>query len=195
VVQKLQDSRGGSVVAHVSSLAEFRQRSFGKREHDEFTTLYERYVSRIYRFIFSHVGNRTDAEDVTSEVFVKVYRNLGRFEGRGSLEGWLFQIARTAVADYWRQRYKLDAIPLDGFDFGDSDAVPATVDDQVREDRVAKLLSQLPAKHQDVLRHRFFLHCTIAQTAASMGISQANVKVLQYRALHRAAEVAKGMEW
>src|SRR5438045_3381128 len=109
----------------------------------QFASLYEAYVRRVYGFVFSHVGNREDAEDVTSQVFTKAYDRLDTFEGRGRLESWLFGIARSAVADYWRERYKLASIPLeDEFDLPDGNRA-ASFDEDAHEERVRRLLAQL----------------------------------------------------
>ncbi|HEX6512404.1 MAG TPA: sigma factor, partial [Chloroflexota bacterium] len=62
---------------------------------DDFSAVYQAHVGRLYGFVFSQVGNREEAEDLTSQIFIKVYNSLARFEGRGSLEGWLYQIARV----------------------------------------------------------------------------------------------------
>src|SRR5689334_10799529 len=77
-----------------------------------FVDIYEQYVSRIYGFVLAQVGNREDAEDITSQVFLKAHRSLNRFEGRGTLESWLFQIARASVNDHWRREYRLAEVPL-----------------------------------------------------------------------------------
>jgi RNA polymerase sigma-70 factor (ECF subfamily) len=157
----------------------------------QFDGVYETYVQRIYGFVFSHVGNREDAEDVTSQVFIKVYKNLASFEGRGSLQGWLFQIARMAVADFWRERYKLAAVPLaETWDIPEPEASPEQ-DQPAREARVKQLLDQLPDNYREVLVQRFFLRSSIAETARTMGVTEANARVLQFRALRRAAEVAR----
>ena len=71
---------------------------------EDFTAIYETHIGRVYGFVFSQVSNREEAEDLTSQVFLKVYNSLSRFEGRGSLEGWLFQIARVTVNDHWREK-------------------------------------------------------------------------------------------
>ncbi|HLY64392.1 MAG TPA: sigma-70 family RNA polymerase sigma factor, partial [Chloroflexota bacterium] len=105
--------------------------------------------------------------------------------------GWLFQIARSAVADFWRERYKLPAIPLaDSWDVPSSDGVPE-LDSSAREQRVRLLLAQLPENYREVLVQRFLLRSSIAETARSMGITEANTRVLQLRALRRAAELAR----
>jgi len=145
--------------------------------------------------VFSHVGNREDAEDITSQVFIKAYKSLSKFEGRGSLESWLFQVARTATADFWRERYKLPAVPLaDGWDVGTPDSF-AEFDQTAREERVKDLLAHLPENYRDVLVQRFLLRSSIRDTARTLRVSEANARVLQFRALRRAAELARELGW
>jgi len=161
----------------------------------QFATVYEAYVDRIYSFVFSHVGNHEDAEDITSQVFIKTYKSLDKFAGRGSLESWLFQIARNAIADFWREHYKLPAVPLaDGWDLASSDDIPA-LDQTAREERVKHLLDRLPENYRDVLVQRFLLRASITETAKNLGVTEANARVLQFRALRRAAELARESGW
>jgi len=161
----------------------------------QFASLYQTYVDRIYSFVFSHVGNREDAEDITSQVFINAYKSLSKFEGRGSLESWLFQVARTAMADFWRERYKLPAVPLaDGWDVGIPDSF-AEFDQTAREERVKDLLAHLPENYRDVLVQRFLLRSSIRDTARTLRVSEANARVLQFRALRRAAELARELGW
>ncbi len=160
-----------------------------------FAAVYQAFIERIYAFVFSHVGNREDAEDVTSQVFIKAYKSLPAFEGRGSFDGWLFQIARTAVADFWRDRYKMSSIPLmDGWDLPDGPA-NREFDETARRERVNRLLSCLPDNYRQVLEQRFLLRSSIAETARTLGITEANARVLQFRALRRAAELAREGAW
>src|SRR5690348_3193880 len=67
--------------------------------------LYQEQLGPIYRFIYSKVGNREEAEDLTSQVFLKAVRSLDSERGPASVRRWLFQVARTTVADYWRAWY------------------------------------------------------------------------------------------
>jgi RNA polymerase sigma-70 factor (ECF subfamily) len=152
-------------------------------------------VGRVYRFVFSHVGNREDAEDITSQVFMKAYKGLDQFEGKGLLENWLLQIARMAVADFWRERYRLPSVPLvDGSDVASSDG-SQDFDDGARAERVNDLLGQLPANYRQVLELRFLQRCSIAEVARAMGVSDVHARVLQFRALRRAAELAPDWGW
>ena len=156
----------------------------------QFTTLYRAYVDRIYSFVFSHVGNHEDAEDITSQVFIKAYKSVDKFAGRGTLESWLFQIARNATADFWRECYKLPAVPLtDSWDVASPEGIPA-LDQTAREERVKRLLDRLPENYRDVLVQRFLLRASMSETAHNLGVTEANARVLQFRALRRAAELA-----
>lgn len=161
----------------------------------QFASLYEAYVGRIYRFVFSHVGNREDAEDVTSQVFIKAYKSLEQFEGKGLLENWLLQIAHVAVADFWRERYKLPSVPLlDGAEVASPDGA-RDFDDETREERIRILLDQLPGSYRQVLQLRFLQRCSITEVARNMGVSEGHARVLQFRALRRAAELAPNWGW
>ena len=69
-----------------------------------FVELYERYFHRIYGFVIRRTGSRTEAEDITSDVFERALTNLGRYEWRGlPFSAWLFRIAANAMADRRRQ--------------------------------------------------------------------------------------------
>jgi RNA polymerase sigma-70 factor (ECF subfamily) len=163
-----------------------------RQDPNTFVDIYEQYVSRVYGFIMSQVGNREDAEDLTSQVFLKAHRSLSRFEGRGSLESWLFQIARATINDHWRKQYRLVEVRMPvQLDVGEP-ARPAGSSgskDRGQEERVRRILDNLPPKYGEVLRLRFLKRCSIRETAAELGITENNVKVLQFRALRKAAEL------
>lgn len=162
---------------------------------EDFSALYETHVGRIFGFVYSQVGNREEAEDLTSQVFLKVYHSLSRFEGRGSLDGWLFQIARVTVNDHWREKYRLPAVPLpEGLDLPDID-VPPDFNRPARDARVRKLLESLPANYREVLQLRFLKRCSVKETAAAMQLSETNVKVMQFRALRKAAAIGQELAW
>src|SRR5438874_5586914 len=142
----------------------------------DFSAVYETHVSRVYGFVFSHVGNREEAEDLTSQIFLKVYNSLSRFEGRGSLEGWLFQIARVTVNDHWREKYRLPAVPLpDGLDIVEKE-VPPDFNRSSREARVQQILAALPPNYRDVLFYRFLKRYSVKETAAALQLTETNVK-------------------
>ena len=192
VERPMRATRRGTVQLNAQALA--LPTSIPVRK-SHFATLYEQYVVRVYRFVYGHVGNREDAEDITSQVFIKVYNNLEQFEGRGRLENWLFQIARMSVADFWRERYKLPSVPLaDGQDIS-SPAARSELDDCGREERVRQLLDRLPANYRRLLELRFLQRCSIAEVARAMNMTEMHARVMQFRALRRAADLGHQLGW
>jgi RNA polymerase sigma-70 factor (ECF subfamily) len=157
--------------------------------------LYEEHLATIYRFVYSKVGNREEAEDLTSQVFIKAVRNLDQARAAESIQSWLFRVARTTIADYWRHFYRLRMNSLDdllegGWE-GPAEESGRTVSDRP-EARVQRLLQRLPERYRQVLTYRFLMNYSIRETATKMQLSEANVKVLQFRALKKAAAVESG---
>ena len=153
--------------------------------------MYADNVTAIYRFIYSKVGNREEAEDLTSQVFMKAIRTVDSSRDAQSVQHWLFQVARTTVADHWRSAYRLRADSLDnllstGWEAAALEGGSRPQDHHVEQ--VQRILSRLTERHREVLTYRFLLCYTIKETAEKMALSEANVKVLQFRALKRAAE-------
>src|SRR6476646_8571092 len=74
---------------------------------------YDKYVEQIYKFIFFKVGNREDAEDITSQVFIKAASMLDTEQDERAKLAWLYQVARTTITDHWRQYYKGPVSSLD----------------------------------------------------------------------------------
>lgn len=153
--------------------------------------LYEDNVIAIYRFIYAKVGNREEAEDLTSQVFVKALRGLDQERDLPSIQSWLFQVARTVVADHWRAFYRLRADSLDDLlDAGwESPLDDARTSPERVEERANRILKRLPARYQEVLTYRFLLNFSIRETAEKMRLTEANVKVLQFRALKKAGRI------
>ena len=161
-------------------------------DKQEFQTFYEENFSLIYRYMYHQVGNREEAEDLTSHVFLKVVSSLDPERSRLSMQKWLFLIARTTMADYWRTYYRLPVSSLDelldaGWE-GPSVEEP-TVANGSAADRIQHILQALPGQYREVLHCRFLLKLSIKATAVRMGVTVGNVKVLQFRALKRAADL------
>lgn len=152
--------------------------------------IYEMYMVQVYRFIYRHVGNREDAEDLTAQVFLKAIRSLDRARDEESIRGWLFQTARTTLADHWRQFYRTPIVSLEFFPRLRSQSARPS-DEPLSGDEVQRILALLPEHYRRVLTLRFLEGLSIKETAAEMGITETNVKVLQFRALRRAAELAR----
>ena len=159
--------------------------------------LYEDNLAAVYRFVYSKVGNREEAEDLTSQVFVKAVRTLDQARGAESIQSWLFQVARTTVADHWRRFYRLRVNSLeDLLEAGWEGPTEPGRDPRSPwpEQRVQRLLALLPERYREVLTYRFLMNYSIKETADKMQLTEANVKVLQFRALKKAANIGIGTE-
>jgi len=84
-----------------------------KISDDEFTRIYEDNKARVYSTALRILGNSADAEDVTQEVFVKVYNKLETFEGRSQLSTWLYRIAVNKCLDLLRKRKRTQTVPIE----------------------------------------------------------------------------------
>jgi RNA polymerase sigma-70 factor (ECF subfamily) len=153
-----------------------------RADQNHLTWAYQTHVTAIYQYIYSRVGNRSDAEDLTSQVFMKAIRGMRSDVSVAELRSWLYQVAQTTLADHWREYYAEYAGELDEDIAG---SPPAEVNQEATQ-RVDSLLAQLPDRYRQVLELRFLRGYSLRETAQAMNLSEANVKVLQFRALNRA---------
>ncbi len=79
----------------------------------DFDQLYREYRGRVFSTACRMVSNRTDAEDITQEVFIKVFRKLGQFRGDAKLSTWIYRITVNACLDFRRRRRRSETVPLD----------------------------------------------------------------------------------
>ena len=145
-----------------------------------YAELLARYGPRVYGFLVKLVGNTHDAEDLTQDVFVKAYRNIGRFDTQRAFAPWLFTIARRTAATFHRR--KRPTAPLE-FEPASEAADPlkqAESDDDCQ--RIWALARLLKERYFQVLWLRYRENFSVAQIAEAMEISHLNTKVLLHRA-------------
>lgn len=158
----------------------------------KFEQFYQENLGPIYRYVYSHVRNQQEVEDLTAHIFLKAVRGYDPERTEGNGRTWLFQVARTTIADYWRLHYRTALVSLDdllesGWEGPGNEDVLET-SNQAAE-RVDAILQGLSARYREVLTCRFLLNLSTRETAARMGITEINVRVMQTRALKRAADL------
>lgn len=162
--------------------------------------IYRRYVDEVYGYAFNQLGDRQEAEDATSEVFLRLVRALPGFRGDSSLRTWLYAICRNVLRDRWRERASLPSLSLDRVpdrrtDDGDTLAVAgADVEPPTGStgfDLGQAVLARLGERERAVLTLRFLEGRSVADCAAELGVSPGNLKVIQHRALRHAARIAQ----
>ncbi|HJU01541.1 MAG TPA: sigma-70 family RNA polymerase sigma factor [Actinomycetes bacterium] len=158
--------------------------------------LYDTYRDRVARFATGRLGDPEKAEDVTSETFEAVCRNLGSYRAGTDFEAWLFTIAHRRVADHFRRRYRRREVALDEVMPGDArsggaraGAVPAVAGPEEallaaeRRAEVAGAFRRLRPDQQEVLALRVLGGLSAVQVGEVLGKSEGAVRVAQHRAL------------
>lgn len=143
--------------------------------------IYRDYYGKVYGYIVSKINNSHTAEDLTSDVFLKVYEKLGSFdETKASVSTWIYTITRNTLTDYYRTRKVMDEIP-------ETTPLGFSVEDEVcnREmlDKLAAALETLDERERDIIVLRYYSGKTLKDIAEKMGISYAYVKILQNKAM------------
>ncbi|HET6379914.1 MAG TPA: sigma-70 family RNA polymerase sigma factor [candidate division Zixibacteria bacterium] len=162
-----------------------------------FEEIYDEHVVPIYRYIYARVGNRPDAEDLTAQVFMRAVEQLDTSRDPGQIASWLYRVSQNVIADYWRAFYRLPLVGTERVAPGWEPMEPSrerAPDDGAAMARVRRLLERLPERYARVLELRFLQRLSVAETAERMGISHGNAKILQYRALRKAALLGDGDE-
>ena len=149
-----------------------------------FGVLYERYVERIYSYIYYRTSDRQEAEDLTSRTFHHALRYLPHYEPRGApFSSWLYRIAHNLVANWYRDRSQRQMIPLDKLALQSADHVRhGEAEDEEREALLAAI-RRLPADRQELLILKLSQGLSNAEIGQIMGRSEGAIKQLYYRTL------------
>ena len=153
---------------------------------EAFSQLYERYVNRIYNYIYYRTGNPNEAEDLTSRVFHRALNHINHYNNRGvPFSAWLYRIAHNLVANWHRDNSRRNEVSLD-----DQPGLPqrgdhpehALVTNQELES-LLKVIRKLPAERQQLLILKFVEGMSNAEIATIMMRSEGAIKSLYHRTL------------
>ncbi len=157
-----------------------------ENRYADWEAVYRENVTWVYRTIFARVGTASDAEDLTAEVFLAALRPLRLTATKPEVRAYLRATARTVLAAHWRATLGREITHL-----GDLDGLAPDSDEAISTapQRVAAVLEGLPEHYRQILELRFLQGWSIRESAKRMGVSVANAKVLQHRALRLAAQL------
>jgi RNA polymerase sigma factor (sigma-70 family) len=149
--------------------------------------IYRIHVADLYRYIYRQVHQAVIAEDLTSAVFLKALRWLQQDRSPESVKGWLYATARSIIADYWREHTQIQVLPLEVVE--EMPMLSEESDEQMRplQARIQRLFDGLSSRERDILTLRYFQGYSAAEIGQVLGLSAKHVRVLQLRALRRAA--------
>jgi len=162
-----------------------------KGEQAAFGEIYNLYFKKIYRFIFYRVGHKEAAEDLAEEVFLKAFTKIASVSENGAFTGWLYQIARNQVIDYYRSK-KL-TISLDEIEntLEYESNVIDVVNLEQQQKVLLKLIKELLPEQQIVLKLKFFEDLENSEIAEMLHKSEGAIRVIQHRGITRLQELIK----
>ena len=155
-----------------------------QQDQEAFSRLYEEYFDKIYRYVVLRIGNKTEAEDVTQQVFVNSLKSISTFKWKGTpFSAWLFRIAHNQVIDYIRKRKRRPAVPLEeSLTAGNADP-QQIIEQKLDIERLLSATKWLTEAQRQVISLRFASELPVAQVAEVMGKSEGAVKALQHSAI------------
>lgn len=164
-----------------------------QKDADAYARLYDMYVEKIYRFIYYKVSNQAEAEDLTSEVFLKAWNYLidRKDESVASFSGLIYRITRNAVIDLYRKKARKSEAPL-----SEGEAVTTemaeTIHVQHEAQRILQLVKTLKAEYQEVILLRYVDELEIREIAEILDKRPTAVRVMIHRSLKKLEQLAGG---
>jgi len=168
-----------------------------------FHRLADQFQPKIYRMIFYRTRSRMDAEDLTQDVMLKAYKNIGRLKSSEVFSSWLYRIAVNRVKDYHRKKqfrslFGGASVDEEGFqETAEMAASPEVEDGLSKKDfwrQIGRLLTRLSAMEKEVFLLRFFDQLTIKEMSTALHKSESSIKTQLYRALHKVRDRAGELE-
>jgi RNA polymerase sigma-70 factor, ECF subfamily len=154
--------------------------------------LFARHHVRVFRFVLRLVRNEATAEDLISEVFLDVWRQAGKFEGRSAVSTWLLAIARFKALSVLRRKpeSELDEEKAEAIE-DTADTPDVTLEKKEKADIIRKALGGLSAEHREVVDLVYYHEKSVEEVAEIVGIPEATVKTRMFYARKKLAELLK----
>jgi RNA polymerase sigma-70 factor (ECF subfamily) len=154
--------------------------------------LFARHHVRVFRFVLRLVRDESVAEDLISEVFLDVWRQAGRFEGRSAVSTWLLAIARFKALSALRRRTdeELDEEAAEAIE-DISDTPEAALEKKDKSAAIRKCMEKLSVEHREIIDLVYYHEKSVEEVAEIVGIPENTVKTRMFYARKRLAEVLK----
>lgn len=165
-----------------------------KQDPEAFAELYDLYVKRIYRFVFFKVPGREEAEDITSEVFLRVWNYVAEGKEIKSFSGLLYRTARNCIIDLYRSKaYQANPLLLsrlpDGIEPSDLGKEAEKISVRLGAETVVQAIKKLKQEYQETLTLRFVDELSIEEISAITGKGKVAVRVTLFRALKKIKKI------
>jgi RNA polymerase sigma-70 factor, ECF subfamily len=163
-----------------------------------FGQLYERYVDRVYSYIYHRVGNVQDAEDLTARTFYRALDKLETYEDRGlPFSAWLFRIAHNLVANWHRDHSQRRFLSLDRlwWHSEDGDTPEEYVAQSEEQEALLEAISRLPEERRSLIQYKFGTSLSNLEIGALMNKSESAIKSLYFRTLSALRQDLESRGW
>src|SRR6056297_2457252 len=156
-------------------------KQYQKGEREKFGKLYEKYVEKIYQFIYFRTFSRETAEDLTSQTFFKALRNLDNFKGE-NFSAWLYRIARNNLIDHYRT--EKNDLPLETvWNLKEEKNLENDLDNKQKLEEVKKLIQNFNPEQQEIILMRVWDDLPYKKIARILNKSEAGCKMMFSRAI------------
>ena len=154
--------------------------------------LFARHHVRVYRFVLRLVRNESTAEDLISEVFLDVWRQAAKFEGRAAVSTWLLAIARFKSLSALRRKpeQELDEKTAEAIE-DTADTPEVALEKKDKSEAIRKCLGSLSAEHREIIDLVYYHEKSVEEVAEIVGIPEATVKTRMFYARKKLAELLK----
>ena len=161
-----------------------------KNNAESFGRLYDYYFPKVYAFVAAKVNGHDDAEDLVSDIFMKVLENLPRYEWRGLPFGaWVFRIARNVLNDYYQKHNRTKVTDIEeAYGVSEPEEKASPHKNAIREElagKVKTVLKDLSEKELTVIQLKFYSELSNREITHVTGLSESNVAVILYRTLQK----------
>lgn len=157
-------------------------------DDEAFAELYEKYFPPVYGMIFARLKDVTAADDVVSEIFMKVALNLDSHDKKYAFSTWLFTIARNTLADYYRRQIRRFEESWDAFLEREAPISEQPEEKLLSSERTEKLLramSKLDERQRRIIELKYWSELSNVEIAEILGLSASNVGFIHYQAMKR----------
>ncbi|NUO35340.1 MAG: sigma-70 family RNA polymerase sigma factor [Dermatophilaceae bacterium] len=191
--RRLHPERDAAEQSRIAALVELAQGG----DKEAFAQLYDSYVDTVFRYVLVRVANRSLAEDLTSETFLRAMRRIDSFSWQGKdIAAWFVTIARNLIADHVKSaKFRFEVATADMRDADERvDAPDAEVLTRLRDERLVEAIKGLGPDQAECITLRFLQGLSLADTAKVIGKSEGAVKQLQLRATRALRKALEGVE-
>lgn len=161
-----------------------------QKDKDAFIEFYDLYVDRIYRFVYFKIGNKEEAEDLVSLIFLKTWNHLleNKLTDVKTLRALVYRIARNAIIDHYRKNLSQNNVSLDDnedIDVADLSYVNLIrdIDSSIDRQEIEKRLLELKDEYREIIIFKFIEEFSVSEIAEIIGKPRGTVRVLMHRAL------------